>query len=33
VLDKLVDGGVYADVKCTANVDALEARGIRVWRL
>ena len=33
VLDKLVEGGVYADVKCTADVEGLQARGVEVWRL
>ena len=33
VLEKLAPGGVYADVKCTANVQALQARGAHVWRL
>jgi len=30
---KLVPGGIYADVKCQANAEALRALGIRVWRL
>jgi UDP-N-acetyl-D-glucosamine/UDP-N-acetyl-D-galactosamine dehydrogenase len=33
VLTKLVAGGVYTDVKCAADVAALQARGVRVWRL
>ena len=33
LLSKLVEGGVYTDVKCTADAAALEARGVRVWRL
>ena len=33
VLEKLAPGGVDADVKCTANVQALQARGAHVWRL
>ncbi|HEX6707583.1 MAG TPA: nucleotide sugar dehydrogenase [Albitalea sp.] len=33
LLAKLVPGGVYADVKCTADVQALEAQGVSVWRL
>jgi UDP-N-acetyl-D-galactosamine dehydrogenase len=33
VLEKLVEGGVYADVKCTADVERLQARGVEVWRL
>jgi UDP-N-acetyl-D-galactosamine dehydrogenase len=33
VLEKLVQGGVYADVKCTADLPALQGRGVRVWRL
>ena len=30
---KLVPGGVYADVKCQSDADALRARGFSVWRL
>jgi len=33
MLGKLIDGGVYVDVKCTADAPALRARGVRVWRL
>ena len=33
VLDKLLDGGVYTDVKCTADLQALQSRGVEVWRL
>ena len=33
MLSKLAPGGVYADVKCTADVAALQARGVSVWRL
>jgi UDP-N-acetyl-D-galactosamine dehydrogenase len=33
VLDKLEPGGVYADVKSTADESVLRARGVRVWRL
>jgi UDP-N-acetyl-D-glucosamine/UDP-N-acetyl-D-galactosamine dehydrogenase len=33
VLEKLIPGGVYADVKCTADLRALQERGVRVWRL
>jgi UDP-N-acetyl-D-galactosamine dehydrogenase len=33
LLEKLLRGGVYADVKCTANRRELENRGARVWRL
>jgi len=33
MLSKLAPGGVYADVKCTADVAALQARGVNVWRL
>ena len=33
MLAKLVPDGVYVDVKCTADADALRARGISVWRL
>ena len=32
-LAKLLPGGVYADVKCTADVPALRARGVNLWRL
>jgi UDP-N-acetyl-D-galactosamine dehydrogenase len=30
---KLAPGGLYVDVKCQADADALRARGINVWRL
>ena len=33
VAAKLAPGGVYADVKCTADAAALRERGFRVWRL
>ena len=33
VLAKLLPGGVLADVKCTADVAALQAQGVTVWRL
>ncbi len=33
LLAKLSDGGVYIDVKCTADASALRARGVHVWRL
>jgi UDP-N-acetyl-D-galactosamine dehydrogenase len=33
LLSKLADGGVYTDVKCTADAQALAARGVQVWRL
>ncbi|MFO1217439.1 MAG: nucleotide sugar dehydrogenase [Burkholderiaceae bacterium] len=33
MLAKLVPEGVYVDVKCTADADALRARGVSVWRL
>jgi UDP-N-acetyl-D-galactosamine dehydrogenase len=33
MLSKLSNGGVYVDVKCTADAPALRARGIHVWRL
>ncbi|HET7525672.1 MAG TPA: nucleotide sugar dehydrogenase [Burkholderiaceae bacterium] len=33
VLAKLASGGVYVDVKCTADLQALRARGVNVWRL
>ena len=29
----LVPGGVFSDVKCKADAPALEARGVKVWRL
>ena len=33
MLGKLRPGGLYVDVKCRADAAALDARGIRVWRL
>jgi len=33
MLGKLATGGVYVDVKCTADLHALRARGVNVWRL
>jgi len=30
---KLTKGGLYVDVKCQADADALRARGMTVWRL
>ena len=33
VVDKLLPQGVYADVKCAADADALKAKGVTVWRL
>ena len=33
LLDKLLPGGVYADVKCTADVQSLRGCGVEVWRL
>ena len=30
---KLEPGGVFVDVKCQADADALRARGVSVWRL
>jgi UDP-N-acetyl-D-galactosamine dehydrogenase len=30
---RLVPGGLYVDVKCQADAEALRARGARVWRL
>jgi UDP-N-acetyl-D-galactosamine dehydrogenase len=33
LLAKLVPGGLYVDVKCQADADALRARGAHVWRL
>jgi UDP-N-acetyl-D-galactosamine dehydrogenase len=33
MLGKLANGGVYVDVKCTADLQALRARGVNVWRL
>jgi UDP-N-acetyl-D-glucosamine/UDP-N-acetyl-D-galactosamine dehydrogenase len=32
-LDKLQPGGLFVDVKCLADADALRARGVSVWRL
>jgi UDP-N-acetyl-D-galactosamine dehydrogenase len=31
--NRLVDGGVFVDVKASADAAALRARGVRVWRL
>jgi len=33
IATKLVPGGTYVDVKCTADAAALRARGFTVWRL
>jgi UDP-N-acetyl-D-galactosamine dehydrogenase len=33
LLGKLLPGGVYADVKSSADVAVLEAQGVKVWRL
>jgi UDP-N-acetyl-D-galactosamine dehydrogenase len=33
VMAKLNPGGVYVDVKCQADAEALRSRGARVWRL
>ena len=33
IIAKLARGGVYVDVKCQADPEALRARGVRVWRL
>ena len=33
MLTKLSSGGVYVDVKCTADMQALRSRGVNVWRL
>jgi UDP-N-acetyl-D-glucosamine/UDP-N-acetyl-D-galactosamine dehydrogenase len=33
MLAKLVENGLYVDVKCQADADALRARGVAVWRL
>jgi UDP-N-acetyl-D-galactosamine dehydrogenase len=33
IVAKLRPGGVYADVKCQADAEALRARGLCVWRL
>ena len=32
-VDKLMPGGIYADVKCQADAAALREHGVRVWRL
>lgn len=32
-INKLAPGGLYVDVKCAADQQALKARGINVWRL
>lgn len=33
VLQKLSAGGVYVDVKCVADLQALQGHGVQVWRL
>jgi UDP-N-acetyl-D-glucosamine/UDP-N-acetyl-D-galactosamine dehydrogenase len=33
LMARLIPGGLYVDVKCKADADALRARGARVWRL
>ncbi len=33
MIAKLVPGGLYVDVKCQADQEALRTRGVRVWRL
>lgn len=33
LMDKLVPGGVFVDVKCKADAAALASRGVHVWRL
>jgi UDP-N-acetyl-D-galactosamine dehydrogenase len=33
VLTKLVSGGVYMDVKSTADPKAMRDRGVKLWRL
>jgi UDP-N-acetyl-D-galactosamine dehydrogenase len=33
IVGKLQPGGVYVDVKCQADAQQLQARGLRVWRL
>src|SRR5262245_10289968 len=33
IIGKLSSGGVYVDVKCTANSASLQSRGVNVWRL
>jgi hypothetical protein len=32
-LAKLVPGGLYVDVKCQTDPEALRVRGARVWRV
>ena len=33
LLAKLLPGGVYSDVKSSADIASLEAHGVKVWRL
>jgi UDP-N-acetyl-D-galactosamine dehydrogenase len=33
MIGRLIPGGLYVDVKCQADAEALRARGARVWRL
>jgi UDP-N-acetyl-D-galactosamine dehydrogenase len=33
LMGKLAPGGIYMDVKCQADAEALRARGAQVWRL
>ena len=33
LIGKVVSGGIYMDVKARANMEALRARGLQVWRL
>jgi UDP-N-acetyl-D-galactosamine dehydrogenase len=33
MVGKLLPGGVYTDVKCTVDVDAMQSQGVKVWRL
>ncbi len=33
VVEKIAENGLYVDVKCHADADALRARGVAVWRL
>ena len=33
LMEKLVPGALYVDVKCQADADALRSRGVTVWRL
>jgi hypothetical protein len=33
ITEKLLPGGIFADVKCAYDCDAIHAAGARLWRL